>query len=152
MTYEQLEAVNSTILTTNIKGKQYAEVSERIRAFRKLYPNGCIDTGIPVIENGVCTFHVCVYDENQVLLGTGTASEKETSSPVNKTSYIENCETSAVGRALGMLGIGIVKGGAVASAEEKTNADIQQAEINPIDEEHGVIEIGDMKQKCSLSF
>ncbi len=60
-----------------------------------------------------------VYD-NGSLLATGHAYEKETSSFINKTSFIENCETSAVGRALGMLGIGIDT--SVCSAEELQNA------------------------------
>ena len=54
------------------------------------------------------------------LLGSGHAYEKESSSFINKTSYIENCETSAVGRALGMAGFGIDT--SVCSAEELTNA------------------------------
>ncbi len=58
------------------------------------------------------------------LLGTGTAYEKENSSFINKTSYIENCETSAVGRALGMAGFGIDT--SIRSAEEMQNADLQQ--------------------------
>ena len=60
------------------------------------------------------------------LLGTGTAYEKENSTFINKTSYIENCETSAVGRALGMIGIGIDT--SVASYEEVSNAIKQQEE------------------------
>ena len=53
-------------------------------------------------------------------LGHGTAYEKENSSFINKTSYIENCETSAVGRALGMAGFGIDV--SVASYEEVATA------------------------------
>ena len=59
-------------------------------------------------------------DGRKVLLAKGTAQEKENSSFINKTSFIENCETSAVGRALGMLGIGIDT--SVASYEEVANA------------------------------
>lgn len=55
-----------------------------------------------------------------MVLGTGTAYEKEGSTFINKTSYIENCETSAVGRALGMAGFGIDT--SIASAEEVQNA------------------------------
>ena len=54
------------------------------------------------------------------VIATGTAYEKENSTFINKTSYIENCETSAVGRALGMAGFGIDT--SVASAEEVANA------------------------------
>ena len=55
-----------------------------------------------------------------VLVATGHAYEKEASSFINKTSYIENCETSAIGRALGVYGIGI--DASLASAEEVVNA------------------------------
>jgi hypothetical protein len=48
-----------------------------------------------------------IFDKNDRLIATGTAYEKESSSFINKTSFIENCETSAWGRALGNLGIGI---------------------------------------------
>ena len=119
MTYTELEKVNKTIKTTNIKGKEYAEVNQRIKAFRMLYPNGTIATELLKDENGICTFAARVYD-GEVLLGTGHAQEKEDSSYINKQSYIENCETSAVGRALGMLGIGIDT--SVASADEISNA------------------------------
>ena len=64
-------------------------------------------------------------------MGTGTAYEKENSSFINKTSYIENCETSAVGRALGMAGFGIDT--SVASAEEVANAITQQDSEKLID-------------------
>ena len=65
-----------------------------------------------------------IHDEEGRLLGTGTAYEKEGSSNINKTSYIENCETSAVGRALAMCGLGIDL--SVASFEEVQNAIEQQ--------------------------
>ena len=120
MTYEQLAKANGTIKTTDIKGKEYAEVNQRIKVFRMLFPNGCIKTNILSLENGVVTMVAEIYDENKNLLATGTAQEKETSSFINKTSFIENCETSAVGRALGMVGIGIET--SVASYEEVTNA------------------------------
>lgn len=120
MTYEQLAKANGTIKTTDIKGKEYAEVNQRIKVFRMLFPNGCIKTNILSLENGVVTMVAEIYDENKNLLATGTAQEKETSSFINKTSFIENCETSAVGRALGMVGIGIET--SVASFEEVTNA------------------------------
>ena len=59
-------------------------------------------------------------------MGTGMAYEKEGSTFINKTSYIENCETSSCGRALGMCGIGIDV--SVASAEEVQNAMVNQNE------------------------
>lgn len=103
----------------NIKGKEYVEVNERIRAFREMYPNGSILTDMLTNDNGVCVFKVQVINDGQIL-ATGHAYEKEGSTFINKTSYIENCETSAIGRALGILGIGIDT--SIASAEEVTNA------------------------------
>lgn len=125
MTYDDLKKANATIKTTNVQGKEYAEVNQRIKAFRMLYPEGFIHTEILSNEGGVVVFRATVGDGDKVL-ATGTAYEKEGSSYINKTSYIENCETSAVGRALGMLGIGIDT--AVASAEEVQNAIANQAE------------------------
>ncbi len=124
ITFEDIKKANETIKTTDIKGKDYAEVNQRIKAFRMVYPTGRIQTILLSNENGVCVFsaEVGYYTEqgDYKMLGTGTAYEKESSSFINKTSYIENCETSAVGRALGMCGFGIDV--SVASYEEVQNA------------------------------
>ncbi len=92
-----------------------------------IYPQGGIETELLSNENGICIFQASVSDEEGNVLGTGTAYEKEGSSFINKTSYIENCETSAVGRALGMAGFGIDT--SVASFEEVANA-VQQQEAD----------------------
>lgn len=120
ISYEKLEDANSRMTSIDVKGKAYMEVNQRIKAFRMLYPNGCIITDIVSIDNGVCIMTATVKDDEGNILGTGTAYEKEGSTFINKTSYIENCETSAVGRALGMCGIGIDT--SIASAEEVQNA------------------------------
>lgn len=135
MTFEDLQRANAEIKTTDIKGKEYAEVNQRIKAFRMLFMDGFIRTEIVSIEGDdkdrVCIMRAYVgyYDPDgkEHLLGTGTAYEKESSTYINKTSYIENCETSCVGRALGMAGFGIDT--SVASAEEVENA-IAQQEVN----------------------
>ena len=124
MTYQDLLKANATIATTDIKGKQYAEVNQRIKAFRMLFPEGGIVTELISNDNGVCVIKATVLNDEGKVLATGTAYEKESSSFINKTSYIENCETSAVGRALGMCGIGIDT--SVASAEEVQTAIINQ--------------------------
>ena len=126
MTFEQIQQANEAIRTTNIKGKEYAEVNQRIKAFRMLHPEGEIFTEILNNENGVVIMKATVADKDGQILGVGHAYEKESSSYINKTSYIENCETSAVGRALGMLGIGIDT--SVASYEEVANAMHQQSQ------------------------
>lgn len=129
VTFEELQKANESIRTTNIKGKEYAEVNQRIKAFRMVYPEGTIETVLVSNEEGVCVFRALVYDGTN-LLGTGYAYEKESSSFINRTSYIENCETSAVGRALGMCGFGIDT--SVCSAEELENALANQEANKPI--------------------
>lgn len=119
MTFEDLKKVNANLGKMDIKGKAYTLVNERVKAFRQLYPEGTIETVLLSDINGICTFRA-VIRANDLILATGYAQEKESSSYINKTSYIENCETSAVGRALGFLGIGIDM--SIASAEEVDNA------------------------------
>ena len=63
---------------------------------------------------------------------TGHAYEKEDSSQINKTSALENCETSAIGRALSAAGFG--GGNEYASANEVENA-IHQQKFNPMTKE-----------------
>ena len=123
ITFDDIQKANETIRTTDIKGKEYAEVNQRIKAFRMVYPTGVIETEMISNENGICVFRALVgYRDGGELykLATGTAYEKENSTFINKTSYIENCETSAIGRALGIAGFGIDT--SVASAEEVQNA------------------------------
>ena len=127
MDWQSLVKANAAIRTTNIKGKEYAEVNQRVKAFRTLYPEGFIMTEILCREGGLCIIKATVgyyADGKSVILATGTAYEKEGSSQINRTSYIENCETSAVGRALGMAGFGIDT--SIASADEMNNALLQQ--------------------------
>lgn len=125
-TWEQLQKANKICSSIDVKGKEYVEVNQRIKAFRSICPGGSITTELLSNDNGVCVFRATICDENMQILGTGTAYEKETSSFINKTSYIENCETSAVGRALGMCGFGIDT--SIASAEEVQNAIKNQGE------------------------
>ena len=127
MDWQSLVKANAAIRTTNIKGKEYAEVNQRVKAFRTLYPEGFITTEILCREGGLCIIKATVghyADGKSVILATGTAYEKEGRSQINRTSYIENCETSAVGRALGMAGFGIDT--SIASADEMNNALLQQ--------------------------
>ena len=107
MKYEDIEKVNKEITTVDIKGKPYAEVHKRITAFRKLQPNGSIQTEIISNLNGVVVMKATIINEDGKVLGIGHSYETENVGFINKTSYIENCETSAIGRALGMCGFGI---------------------------------------------
>ena len=133
--FKQIEEANKAIKTIGIEKKNkktgktetkdYAEVFQKIKAFRMLFPMGSIYTEHEFIGEGVVLFKAFVKDDEGKLLGTGTAYEKEGSSFINQSSYIENCETSAIGRALSMCGIGIDLG--VASYEEVANAMLNQA-------------------------
>lgn len=124
MTFEQLQEANKTLSTMDIKGKDYVLVNERVRAFRMLYPNGIITTEIVSLADGVVVMKTSIHNDEGGLMSTGYAYEKESSNYINKTSYIENCETSAVGRALGFLGIGIDT--SIASYDEVQNAENNQ--------------------------
>jgi hypothetical protein len=105
--------------TIDIKGKEYVLINERIRYFRETYEDGQILTEILSNENGVCLFKATVVINGKIV-ATGHAQEKEGSTFINKTSYIENAETSAIGRALGIAGIGIDT--SIATYEEVKNA------------------------------
>lgn len=124
ITYEAIVKANEGLSAVDVKGKDYIQVAERVKAFRKLIPEGFVTTKILSLENGVVVMQAEAgyYDgERKVILATGLAYEKESSSFINKTSFIENAETSAVGRALGFLALGI-DGGGICSAEELANA------------------------------
>lgn len=120
----KINEANANIQTVNIKGKDYAEVFQRVTAFRKVYPRGTIETVVDYLTGEVgdriIGMTARAMDEDGRLLATGHAEERESFSYINKTSFIENCETSAVGRALGMAGFGI--SASMASKEEVENA------------------------------
>jgi hypothetical protein len=114
--------------TIDIKGKPYVEVNERIKHFwtNEHYNGHTIQTEIlshlcEGEENiKAIIFKATICDIEGRVLATGHAREKDGDGYINKTSYVENCETSAIGRALGCLGIGIDT--SVASADEVTTA------------------------------
>ena len=119
----KVKTVTPKLKTVNIKGKEYVEVNERLKAFREIYPNGSIMTEIVSHQDGVVVMKAVIVIDGQIR-ATGHAYEKEGSTFINKTSYIENCETSCWGRALACLGLGLDT--SVASVEEVANAIKQQ--------------------------
>ena len=118
---------NYKFKTTNIRGKQYVEVNERIKFFRQeeQYKGWSITTSIENMTDTDVIMRTVIRDAENKAIATGFAQEVKGSSNINKTSHIENCETSAVGRALAMLGIGIDT--SIASANEVETA-IAQSE------------------------
>lgn len=119
---------NYKFKTTNIRGKQYVEVNERIKYLRQedSIKNYSVITELTHLDSEMVVCKCTIADANQRIIATGHAHEDRSSSNINKTSYVENCETSAVGRALAMLGIGIDT--SIASANEVTTAIEQQDE------------------------
>ena len=117
---------NYKFKTTNIRGKQYVEVNERIKFFRQEdeYKNWTISTEFTAMDSEMCVCKCIIADPNQRVIATGHAHEERAASHINKTSYVENCETSAIGRALAMMGIGIDT--SIASANEVTDAIAKQ--------------------------
>jgi hypothetical protein len=106
--------------TVNIKGKEYVTVNERLKYFREKFTGYSLTTEITHInENGVI-IRASIKNDEGVEVASGYAHEKQNSSFINKTSFIENCETSAWGRCLGNFGIGVDE--SVASADEVANA------------------------------
>ena len=126
ITKDTLKKANEGLPTIDQKGKGYVMVNERVKAFRSIEPDGAIVTEWLLLDfdRGVAVSQTTIYDSNGQKLATGTAYEKEGAGFVNKTSFIENCETSSVGRALGFLSIGIDD--SMASADEVANAMKQQ--------------------------
>lgn len=134
MEYQRIAEVNKRLnpmeltrenkKTGEITKSNYNTVNQRVLAFRELYPNGRIETEILEIDATAVLFKATAYDDDGKVIATGHAREEKEASFINKTSYVENCETSAVGRCLGIIGIGIAD--ALASYEEVANAITQQ--------------------------
>ena len=138
----------SKLPTINIKGKEYVQVNERIGYFQsqKKYEKWGIET--IKIKDEVCQikkdrliqFRTVIFDENKMIRATGHAEEYMGSSYINKTSFIENCETSAIGRALGLLGIGIDSsidtadtiGNAIENQEEDDRPWLKESELKAL--------------------
>lgn len=119
----------SKLKTTNIRGKDYVEVSTRLEHFRQHYPTHSLQSEIVSITTDEVVMVARVYDANGHIVATGHAHEDKSSSNINKTSYVENCETSAWGRALGAFGIGL--NGGVATADEVGMAIAKQDAAEP---------------------
>jgi hypothetical protein len=110
--------------TINIHGKQYVEVNERIKYFRDHFKDWSLTSEVIDLSEDRCVIKASITNEKDKVIATGIAYETHGSSFINKTSFIENCETSAWGRALANLGIGLDT--SIASADEVLNAKKQQ--------------------------
>jgi hypothetical protein len=107
----------------DIKGKQYVTVNERLIYFREKYPDHALTSEIVELNEERVVMKATIQF-GDVVYATGHAYEDKDSTFINKTSFIENCETSAWGRALANFGIGIEE--SVASFEEVANSVAQK--------------------------
>lgn len=89
----------------------YVDVAERIQRFYEKHPEGSIQTEMVRLDGDLVVFRASVYrDRGDPVPTTGWAYEREGAGYVNKTSFIENCETSAIGRALANMGFAVRAG------------------------------------------
>lgn len=113
---------------TNIRGKEYQTVALRVTKFRADKEEWSLTTEIVSRDDECVVMKATIANEQGRILATGHAEEYRKSSQVNKTSALENAETSAIGRALAAAGWG---GTEFASANEVQNA-IHQQENTPV--------------------
>lgn len=109
----------------NIHGKQYKTVAKRVDEFRSEHGAGLsIITKLVENTDDFVVMRAEIINDIGRVIATGYAEEKRNVSMINKTSALENCETSAIGRALANFGYA---GGEYASADEVANAIKQQS-------------------------
>lgn len=94
----------------NFNLQDYEPVQDRITKFYAKYPDGRIITDLTDSSNGVFVFKATLYKNAEetlagICLSTGWAREIDGKGYVNQTSALENCETSAIGRALANIGL-----------------------------------------------
>ena len=103
----------------DIRGKQYETVALRVHKFRDAHPKHRLTTTIVHRDSQCVVMAASISDPDGNIVATGHAEEYRASSTINKTSALENCETSAIGRALAAFGLG---GTEFASADEVSRA------------------------------
>ena len=108
----------------NIRGKEYQTVALRVQKFREAHPDWSIITALVSRDSETVVMLASVMDNQNRIIATGHAEEFRNASQINSTSALENCETSAIGRALAAAGFG---GTEFASANEVQNAIHQQS-------------------------
>lgn len=110
-------------MSVKIHGKEYTTVAERISQLKKDHPDWALHSEIIRDDGQMIVIKATIYNENGGIRGIGHAEEVRGATKINQTSALENCETSAWGRALAACGYG---GEQVASANEVSDAIINQ--------------------------
>jgi len=120
--------MTTKLKTIKIKGREYVEVNERLMHFREHYPNYSLTSEVIEKTDNSILILASIMDEQGRVVANGLAEEEKGSTFINKTSYVENCETSAWGRCLANFGIGLKT--SIASAEEMQNALSNQNKVS----------------------
>lgn len=110
-------------MPVNIHGKQYMTVAERVNDFRRDNPDYTLKTKLIQSDDVIVIMKAVIKNVDGRTIATGYAEERRGATQINRTSALENCETSAIGRALAAFGLG---GTEYASANEVQNAIQQQ--------------------------
>lgn len=119
----KIEAAKKPSGVISIHGREYQTVAYRVAAFRERHPDFALTTAVMARDAECVVVQASIADAAGFVLATGHAEEYRKSSQINKTSALENAETSAIGRALAALGFG---GTEFATASEVQNAIHQQ--------------------------
>ena len=122
----------------DIKGKDYKLIVQRVNEFRQAHPEFGVETEVLHHDEIRVVAQVRIFDEQGRIRGSGVAEEFREASRINQTSAMENCETSAFGRALASMGYG--GDVAYASAEEVVNAMNTEATNDAVKHNHAVRE------------
>ena len=149
ITSADLEKANEGLKTIPIHGKNYVMVTEKIKGFRRVCPTGQIVTEVISLDETSVTMKAQVIIDG-VIVSEGIAQESRNANMINKTSYIENCQTSAIGRALAFMGIGIDD--SISSADELLNALVTQDALkSKISKKEQKI-LTNLVEKCGLNL
>lgn len=113
----------------SIHGKQYKTVVLRVNEFREscsIQDGWGVNTIIAYQDDAKVIMKAMIIDPDGRIVGSGHGEEFRAEGKINKTSAMENAETSAIGRALASIGLG---GEEYASADEVLRAIGQQEDV-----------------------
>lgn len=100
----------------DFKGKKYVLVADRVLYFNETYKDGSITTELVSTPEAETVIVKAIIKPNEKQTFTGYSQATWGEGYINKTSALENAETSAVGRALAFMGIGVIE--SIASIDE----------------------------------
>ena len=135
-------------MPVKIHGKEYKTVAERVHEFREDHPDWAIETEVLFHDDKRVVTKTTVSKGTGGVISTGLAEENRAASHIHKTSALEVCETSSVGRALAFIH-GKYMGSEIASANEVENAIKQQNTDNETTEYLTVQQINNIKALMS---